>query len=57
MIRIIVDKRLLPGPTLVGAPEIAAHNAARAEGREWTVADHRRFHPRVGDPPPAEDEP
>ena len=56
MIRIIVDKRLLPGPTLVGAPEIAAHNAARAEGREWTVADHRRFHPRVGDRP-AGDEP
>ena len=46
MIRIIVDKRLLPGPTLVGAAEIAAHSAARAEGREWTVADHRRFHPR-----------
>jgi len=46
MIRIIVDKRLLPGPTLVGAPEIAAHNEAVREGREWTVADHRRFHPR-----------
>ena len=52
MIRIIVDKRLLPGPTLVGAAEIAAHNEAVREGRKWTVADHRRFHPR--DP---EDEP
>ena len=45
MIRLVVDKKVTPGPTVIGAAEVAAYNEALAAGRRWTVDDHRRFHP------------
>jgi len=49
VIRLVVDKKVTPGPTVIGAAEVAAYNEALAAGRRWTVEDHRRFHPEDKD--------